>query len=71
MEQRHPVLGAEVMTHAGGVWLHCGVSLVFAVNSSVPSFTGAAVLMMPACVGLCEKPLHAGHYLGRFLSPSP
>lgn len=48
----------------GGVWLLSRVSLVFVVNSSVLSFMAAAVLMMPACVELCEKPLHAGHYLG-------
>lgn len=47
----------------GAVWLLCRVSLVFVVNSSVPSFTGAAVLMMPACVELCETPPCGGHYL--------
>lgn len=65
-----PVLGAEVMTHAGGgwwgAWLLCRVSLVFVLNSSVPSFTGAAVLMMPACVQLCENPPCAGHSLDGF-----
>lgn len=50
----------------GGVWLLCRVSLVFGLNSSVPSFTGAAVLMMPACVELCENPACAGHYLEGF-----
>lgn len=46
----------------GGSGSSAGSHLFFVLNSSVPSFTGAAVLMMPACVELCENPPCAGHY---------
>lgn len=62
VQRSRPMLGAG----GGGVWLLCRVSLVFVLNSSVPSFTGAAVLMMLACVELCENPPCAGHYLEGF-----